>query len=72
MARKMISAVMLVILGLALAATPASAQQTGNCRHRVRKAEAQLARAVRRHGKNSRQAAARREHLERVRRSCGL
>ena len=40
------------------------------CERRVRKAEARLDQAIRRHGEGSRQARQRREQLEQARRSC--
>lgn len=41
-----------------------------SCERRVQKAEAQLQKAVHRHGEHSRQAAKSRRHLEDVRFSC--
>ena len=46
----------------------ASAQD--KCERRIQKAEAQLQKAVRRHGPSSRQAANRRRHLQDVRFNC--
>ncbi len=41
-----------------------------NCGQHIRKAEQQLARAIRRHGYNSRQAFQARRHLEQTRARC--
>jgi len=58
--------VMLGVTLLAGAATPARA----DCRNDIRKAEANLDKAVRKHGEHSRQAEQRRRELEEVRRRC--
>ena len=53
-------------------AAPAMADHRGNgCVHRIRQAEINLDKAVRRHGARSRQAHERRRQLERARASCG-
>jgi hypothetical protein len=56
---------------LLLGVVPAQADRYDNCRQRIRKAEINLDNAVRRHGRNSRQAEKRRMELERVREQCG-
>jgi hypothetical protein len=57
---------------LLLAVVPAQAyDRYDNCAHRIRKAEAQLDDAIRKHGPHSRQAEKRRHELERVREQCG-
>jgi hypothetical protein len=57
---------------LLLGVVPAQARDRDDkCAQRIRKAEAQLDNAVRRHGRNSRQAEKRRRELERVRDQCG-
>ena len=51
---------------------PAQARDRDDwCAQRIRKAEAQLDNAVRKHGRNSRQAEKRRQELDRVRDQCG-
>ena len=42
-----------------------------NCAHRIRKAELNLDKAIRRHGVRSRQAQERRRQLDHARASCG-
>jgi len=56
---------------LLLGVVPAQADRNDRCGQRIRKAEANLDVAVRRHGRNSRQAEKRRQELERVREQCG-
>ncbi|MFI5112351.1 MAG: hypothetical protein ACHP9S_05985 [Terriglobales bacterium] len=56
---------------LLLGVVPAQADRDDKCRQRIRKAEAQLDSAVRKHGRNSRQAEKRRQELDRVRDQCG-
>jgi hypothetical protein len=55
---------------LLLGVIPAQADRDDRCRQRIRKAEAQLDSAVRKHGRNSRQAEKRRRELDRVRDQC--
>jgi hypothetical protein len=68
---------MAVLLGASLllgGAAPVQAQNPNRhyrCEQRIRQAEANLQRAIERHGANSRQAARRRRELEEVRARCG-
>lgn len=58
-----------VLLFAVAAPTPA---QAATCQQQVRKAERNLAKAVHRHGRNSRQAEQRREQLEKARSRCRM
>jgi len=53
-----------------LAGSVAPASAYSNCEQRIRKAERNLERAIRRHGLHSIQAEQRRDQLERVRARC--
>jgi hypothetical protein len=67
---------MAVLLGASLLLGGAVTVQAQNpnrhhrCEHRIRQAEANLQRAIARHGANSRQAERRRRELEEVRERC--
>lgn len=67
--RKMIATTLLAGLMLIGGALPSFARGN-NCQQRVRKAEHNLQQAIHRHGRNSRQAQARRQQLERAQESC--
>jgi hypothetical protein len=66
--RKMIGMMALAGLILVGSAVPSFARE--DCRDRVRSAEHNLQQAIRRHGRNSHQAQARRRQLERAREFC--
>ncbi len=68
MVRKLLIAAALSGFLLVGGVTPSQARD--RCEQRVRKAESNLRKAVRRHGMRSRQAERRRYELERVRREC--
>jgi len=55
---------------LLLGVVPAQADRNDKCAQRIRKAEANLDSAVRKHGRNSKQAEKRRQELDRVREQC--
>lgn len=60
-----------VVAAASLLAVPAFAKvHRDKCEQKVRKAEANLNNAVRKHGERSRQAEQKREQLERVRATC--
>jgi hypothetical protein len=52
-------------------AAPVMAESRNHCEHRIREAQINLDKAIRRHGVRSRQANERRRQLERARASCG-
>lgn len=57
------------VAGLLLGVLPMQARET--CAQRIRQAQARLNQAVRKRGRNSRQAEHRRRQLDRVRDQCG-
>ncbi len=58
--------------GSAIIEAQAPADRHYRCEQRIRRAEANLQRAIARHGEHSRQAARRRRELEYVRQRCGV
>jgi len=70
----MIRKSMAVLIGaflLVASATPMLARNYDHCDKRIRKAELRLDKAIRKHGANSRQAAARRRQLDQAHAYCG-
>ena len=71
MIRKTLAAAILAALLLGVGVVPSQARdREDKCEQRVRKAETNLEKAVRRHGEHSRQAEQRRREVEQARAKC--
>lgn len=70
MTRKFMAVLIGAFLLLGSAAPVLARDRDDRCEHRIRKAELNLQKAIRKHGDHSRQAEARRRELEQARERC--